>query len=989
MLKRVLNHTFIFFRFIFALIFFHLTNINALGADCTTTSDNTWSCGTPSPSDNLTVFHTVTINSDFDLIGSITVNIGGHLTITGSMLTAGATITVNPGGTLIVDGNMILTSNTHLAMNGNMNINNSLTIQNSSTVVTGGDFYVDGNVLIEQGGVLNIESIATFTVNGNFESNSNAVNIDGTLDIDGDFINDKSMNGTGNIYYDGKCSGVGTLNGYDPSLYCGGGYIDMDNLACIATDVIPPVISYFPSNRMAYLPDNACEISINWASPDITDNCALDAVTSTHNSGDLFQIGATTVTYTATDKAGNSISNFFTITVMDTISPTISNLPSDMMVDATIGLCGANVSWTEPTATDNCSASMNADHISGDFFPIGITKVTYTATDPSGNMTSKSFNVEVVNTIPPVITNCPADQTVYVPSGSCDIQVSWTEPTADGCGVTMTQTHNPGDVFTAGVHTVSYNFTDGSGNSSVCSFTVSVLDTITPTITNIPADLVVDAAGACEAAVSWTEPTATDNCSAGISSDYAPNDLFPIGITTVTYTATDPSGNQTSKSFLVEVINSASMTINNCPADQTVYVPSGSCDVAVSWTVPTADGCGVNMTSSHDPGDIFATGMHSVTYDFTDGLGNSSTCSFTVTVLDTISPVISNLPSDFVVDATSGQCGANVSWAAPMATDNCSANMSSDHTPGDFFPVGSTTVNYTAIDPSGNVIQRSFGVTVEDHTPPIFTSCPGTFTVIMLDTATRTSVITWTEPIADDACSSVSLSSNYNSGDTFNFGIILVEYTAIDANGNQSTCSFEVESGINLSPTAENSVRKAKAGESIDIQLNVSDPEGDQIFIENILNNEMNSVISNIDDDRLSFTYTSMVNFHGFDTVYVLLVDDGLPNARTSAEVVVEVERETQIEVSEILTTNGDQINDTWLIKNIDMYPENTVHIFNRWGGLLYKGQGYDNNLVVWDGTSSEGNLGSKEYVPTGTYFYVIDLGKGEKKITGAIEIVR
>ena len=121
----------------------------------------------------------------------------------------------------------------------------------------------------------------------------------------------------------------------------------------------------------------------------------------------------------------------------------------------------------------------------------------------------------------------------------------------------------------------------------------------------------------------------------------------------------------------------------------------------------------------------------------------------------------------------------------------------------------------------------------------------------------------------------------------------------------------------------------------------------------------------------------------------VTVNDSGLPTASASAKVFIEVERNVQIEVSSVLTSNGDFINDTWYIKNIDLYPDNTVQIFDRWGGLLYKTVSYYNLSVICEGKSNQGNLGNEEFLQTGTYFYVIDLGTGGKKITGAVEVIR
>src|SRR5690606_17722894 len=108
-------------------------------------------------------------------------------------------------------------------------------------------------------------------------------------------------------------------------------------------------------------------------------------------------------------------------------------------------------------------------------------------------------------------------------------------------------------------------------------------------------------------------------------------------------------------------------------------------------TVPTAtDNCGIaSSTATHASGDFFPVGTTTVTYTFTDSAGNSSICTFDVTVTDTISPVIVNCPSNITVSNSGSACGANVSWTAPTASDNCGAvSISSTHNPGTFFPVG-------------------------------------------------------------------------------------------------------------------------------------------------------------------------------------------------------------------------------------------------------------------------------------------------------------
>ena len=87
--------------------------------------------------------------------------------------------------------------------------------------------------------------------------------------------------------------------------------------------------------------------------------------------------------------------------------------------------------------------------------------------------------------------------------------------------------------------------------------------------------------------------------------------------------------------------------------------------------------------------------------------------------------------------------------------------------------------------------------------------------------------------------------------------------------------------------------------------------------------------------------------------------------------------------IPEIITPNGDGKNDTWII-NVD--SKVLVQLYNRWGNLIYTAIPY---LDDWDGKANEGLTIGNEYLPNGTYFYIIDYKNGNEPTSGYIELIR
>jgi gliding motility-associated-like protein len=100
----------------------------------------------------------------------------------------------------------------------------------------------------------------------------------------------------------------------------------------------------------------------------------------------------------------------------------------------------------------------------------------------------------------------------------------------------------------------------------------------------------------------------------------------------------------------------------------------------------------------------------------------------------------------------------------------------------------------------------------------------------------------------------------------------------------------------------------------------------------------------------------------------------------------VTVSVEIEFSINQVVTPNGDEVNDYWELKGIENFDNNKVVVVDRWGNVVYKASNYDNDRVAWRGENQQGNA-----VPTGTYFYTISVefhsDRVEKK--GFVELVR
>ena len=172
-----------------------------------------------------------------------------------------------------------------------------------------------------------------------------------------------------------------------------------------------------------------------------------------------------------------------------------------------------------------------------------------------------------------------------------------------------------------------------------------------------------------------------DNCGIlGIVNDYNntddASDYYPVGTTTITWTVTDLSGNTNTCTQDIVVTDNEAPVVT-CSPDQTQATDPGICEANVVVLPPADvdDNCGVasvvnSITGTDNASAVYPKGATAVTWTVTDIYGNTGTCVQTINVADEEYPTIT-LPADISVSAEAGVCGATISYAEPIAGDNC------------------------------------------------------------------------------------------------------------------------------------------------------------------------------------------------------------------------------------------------------------------------------------------------------------------------------
>ena len=456
-----------------------------------------------------------------------------------------------------------------------------------------------------------------------------------------------------------------------------------------------------------------------------TDNCGIATTSIDITDFDCSNIGDNTVTLTVTDVNGNPATCTTTVTVEDTIAPTIV-CAMDTMASTDPGDCFATVSFPNPVALDNCSVDsivQTAGLPSGSQFPVGVSTVEFTATDASGNTSICTFDITVEDNEAPIAV-CENITIQLDEFGLASITAAELDGVStDACGVdTIAIDQDTFDCSNVGDNNVTLTVTDVNGNVSTCIAIVTVEDVTAPEVVCQNITVQLDATGTVSITGMDVDGGSTDAC--GIASYDVDMDTFDcsnVGVNTVELTVTDNNGNTATCTAMVTVEDNIAPDL--VCADFTLELgEDGTATLLPGDVIATNDdACGIDTTAvditQFDCSDIGT--PVTVQVFVSDVNGNLSTCNAVVTVVDAMAPVVT-CPADQTVDPGEGNLFYEVpdyfALGEASATDNCTNPVtitSQQPAAGELVSDGIHIITLTAEDAYGNTGTCTFELTVE------------------------------------------------------------------------------------------------------------------------------------------------------------------------------------------------------------------------------------------------------------------------------------
>jgi len=345
------------------------------------------------------------------------------------------------------------------------------------------------------------------------------------------------------------------------------------------------------------------------------DDCQLVSVAlnQTQFNYTCANLGANTVTITATDAEAKVSSEDVTITVVDLINPVAIAQDIIVQLDAS-GNATITASDIENGSTDNCSIATYAlSKTNFDCSNMG-DNVTIQL-DANGNATVSANDVDNNST------------------DNCTIASSLLDKTAFTCA-------------NLGANSVTLTITDQDGNSESATAIVTVVDNVSPTVATQNISVQLDASGTASISTADIDNGSTDNCDIStMSLDTTSFNCDDLGANTVTLSVTDSNGNTGTNTAIITVqdnINPVAIgddIIRYLEPDTFVSITANDVNNGSS------DNCNVSLSLSEDT--FTAIGIYPVVLTATDSFGNSNSISVNVTIVDATLDINEETKNDY------------------------------------------------------------------------------------------------------------------------------------------------------------------------------------------------------------------------------------------------------------------------------------------------------------------------------------------------------
>lgn len=648
-----------------------------------------------------------------------------------------------------------------------------------------------------------------------------------------------------------NCSNVGnntvTLTATDSS-----GNIASCNATVVVNDVTNP--TPFCVNPTIQLDANGnagvAAVDLNTGS---FDNCSIDTVLANSQDSVFFtcaDLGSNTVNVFMSDPSNNSATCPSTVTVEDNIDPVANcvTAPIQVQLDPN-GLGSIVVTQVDNGSTDNCTiVTRNLSRTTFTCADIGNNPtVILNVIDQSGNSNSCTANLMVMDTVRPNMACQPVTVNVHLaPGGTAPITANLFDAgTNDSCGIASLSFRGaPNFVSCADIGTrpITLIATDVNGNTDSCTTTLTVLDTVAPTLVCDTVTINLDNAGVA----------VVDSSTAGL---YTVNDACGVvsltlnGGTSVTYTcadtgfnainlvATDNSNNSAACAAGV-IIQDVTAPVITCGNSIQFLDGTGSLAIDPAWiTAGIVEACGVD-TIFTTPSTFDCTnvgGFNLVTLTVVDNSGNQSTCSGNIAVRDTIAPTM--LCNDTIICLNGGFVNVTPADVDGGSFDACGLSgiqtiNGSNNAIFTCADLGVQVVTLQREDVNGNTNTCQANVTVQDCTPPS-AICRGTFTAQVGANGFAVVQALELDFGSSDDCGIDSTSFRVNGRDSilYNCNVIntpdTVLFTVADLAGNLDSCTVIITVQDVTPPVARcggpiNAVLSANNGQFIVPAINLN-----------------------------------------------------------------------------------------------------------------------------------------------------------------------